>query len=513
MQKMSGIVTLLLVMIMGVSVASAETVTYTENQYWLSDTPTKYGPKGLYTIFSADTYQKGKFGVGFYWDMTRFAIPGDPRYPQMMQFTLGGAYGITDQLEVAASIPYSMYKLDAVSTENRDPSDLAVDDYDSSGLDDMSLTVRYKFPLGEASAITPFVQTFLPTGSDPDDGLGAENWRILAGVSAGTQLQGLNKTRLYTQLAYQFATDPDEGRRDFSENNRAYPRPRFQDFGKNPFFREYGNTLLYGAGFAIPVSTDTFELFGEFTGFHSFDDEDYIPMWEVMDDGTVQELDVVQDGGMMVGGARIGFGNGMVLTAGGGGYLYGKEPLFNNPHWMAFAGLTYMAPHTVEVIREVPDGGEVLPPSTIEQPGQPIKPGAGASFDCTQELAMVHFEFDRSTLTPEGIATLQRLGKIMRLCDQLVLEVQGHTDWMGTENYNMGLGNRRARAAVYYLVYDEGIDPARIVKSEKLDKGIIAGETYGESVPIATNETDDGRALNRRAQFVKLVEDNRLLTQ
>ena len=84
---------------------------------------------------------------------------------------------------------------------------------------------------------------------------------------------------------------------------------------------------------------------------------------------------------------------------------------------------------------------------------------------------------------------------------------------MGTENYNIGLGNRRARAVVYYLVYDEGIDPARIVSPEKLAKGIIAGETYGESVPIATNETDAGRALNRRAQFVKLVEDNRILGQ
>ncbi|GAK49156.1 outer membrane protein [Candidatus Moduliflexus flocculans] len=512
MRKMSGIVTLLLVLAM-VSVAGAETVTYTENQYWLSDTPTKYGPKGLYTIFSPETYQKGKFGVGFYWDMTRFAIPGDPRYPQLTEFTLGGAYGITDRLEVSAALPYTMYKLNAVSTENRDPADLAVSDYDDSGLDDMSLAVRYMFPLGASSAITPFVQTFLPTGSDPDNGLGAENWRIIAGVSAGTQLQGLNKTRLYTQLAYQFATDPDESRRDFSENNSAYPRPRFQNFGKNPFFHEYGNTLLYGAGFAIPVSTDKVEIFGEFTGFHSFDDEDYVPMWEVRDDGTVHELDVVQDGGMMVGGARIGFGNGLVLTAGGGGQLYGEEPLFNNPHWTAFAGLSYMAPHTVTLIREVPPTGEVLPPSTIEQPVAPIKPGAGASFDCTQQLAMVNFEFDKSTLTPEGIATLQRLGKIMRLCDQLVLEVQGHTDWMGTENYNMGLGNRRARAAVYYLVYDEGIDPARIVKPEKLAKGIIAGETYGESVPIATNETDAGRAQNRRAQFVKLVEDNRILTQ
>jgi OOP family OmpA-OmpF porin len=94
-----------------------------------------------------------------------------------------------------------------------------------------------------------------------------------------------------------------------------------------------------------------------------------------------------------------------------------------------------------------------------------------------------------------------------------VVEVQGHTDWIGTENYNYGLGNRRARAVVYYLVYDEGIDPARVVNADKLAQGIIAGESYGETQPIASNETDSGRALNRRGQLVKLVADNRVLGQ
>ena len=76
---------------------------------------------------------------------------------------------------------------------------------------------------------------------------------------------------------------------------------------------------------------------------------------------------------------------------------------------------------------------------------------------------------------------------------------------MGTENYNMGLGNRRARAVVYYLVYDEGIEPERVVLKTKMDKAppVIAGETYGETQPVASNETDAGRAQNRRVQFAK----------
>ena len=511
MRKISGMMMVLLVSVMSVSAVFAEQVTYTEDQYWLSDTPTKYGPKGLYTLFSPDTYQKGKFGLGFYWDMTRFAIPGDPRYPVQMNFTVGGAYGITDKIEVSASMPYVSYKLSSVSSNSRELTDIALEDYDDSGMGDLSLGLRFKAVEFGKGAFTPFVQAFLPTG-DAEKGTGADNTRILLGASVGTELDGLNKTRLYTQLAYQFATDYDQPRKDFSENTRPYERPRFQRFGTNPFYREYGNTLWYGAGFALPIVENTFEIFSEFTGFHSFDDKNYIPMYEVNDKGAVEELDVVQDGGMLTGGARIGFQNGLVLTAGGGGQLYGKEPLYNNPHYTVFAGVTYNRPHVVKVFYDKP---EIPVEETGEVPSlpTPILPRSG-EFDCSKiELAMVHFEFDKSTLTPEGIATLQQLARLLRVCDQTVIEVQGHTDWIGTENYNMGLGNRRARAVVYYLVYDEGIDPARIVKPEKLERGIIAGETYGESVPIASNETDSGRALNRRAQFPILRQDTRLLRQ
>ena len=229
-------------------------------------------------------------------------------------------------------------------------------------------------------------------------------------------------------------------------------------------------------------------------------------------------MDVVQDGGQVHLGAKIGFGNGLALTGGWGTQIYAEEPMHESPQWKVFAGLTYNRPEEVIVTVQLPDPTIEEPGVGLEPPGPPIPvpikpPPVGAEFDCRQELAMVHFEFDKSTLTPVGIDTLKRIGKILRLCDRMVLEVQGHTDWMGTENYNIGLGNRRARAVVYYLVYDEGIDPARIVSPEKLERGIIAGETYGESVPIASNETDSGRALNRRGQFLKLVPDDRILGQ
>ena len=503
MRKISGIL-MILALVVGLMVpfANAKRVIETKEEQWLSDTPTKFGPSGLYSIFSPTTHDKGKFGVGLYVDYTRFCLPGDPRYPKMMEFTLGGAYGITDKFEIFASAPMNFLSIPTAPNESRDPADLAVqDDVSESGFGDLALGVRYQV----ADWFTPYVQAFLPT-SDAEKGLGGENTRIHVGGSFGTAL-GL--TRLYGQVAYQIATDYEQDRRDFSEVNSAYPRPRYERFGTNPLFREYGNTLFYSAGIAIPIVENKFEVFGEADFYHSFDDKDYIPMFE---DG--EELDVVQDGGLFMAGARAGFGNGIALTVAGGAKIFAEEPMYESPHYRYSAGLTYSPVRQVEYPPvEIPTVTPVdpitnlppaKPPVDVETPNPPI-------FDCKKALVMAHFDFDRSNLTPEAIAALQRIGKYMRLCTNTVLEVQGHTDWEGTENYNIGLGNRRARAAVYYLVYDEGIDPARIVSSEKLAKGIIAGETYGESVPIASNETDAGRAQNRRAQFEKLVADNRVL--
>ena len=265
---------------------------------------------------------------------------------------------------------------------------------------------------------------------------------------------------------------------------------------------------------AFAVAGDTAEIFAEFQGYHSFDDPDYIPLYEDYNEpGNFEELDVVQDGGLVRIGAQIGFGNGLALKGGWGMRVFAEEPMYESPIWQAFAGLTYNRPReetvAVEIIKRPDEIGKgetrtAEPPVVIELPDE---------FDCEEIFrTMVHFEFDKSTLTPEGIAALKKVGALLRLCKDYVIEVQGHTDWMGTENYNMGLGNRRARAVVYYLVYDEGIEPSRVVLKEKMDKTppVIAGETYGETQPIASNETDSGRAQNRRAQFVKLVADTRV---
>ncbi len=523
-------VLLLSIGLSGVASAQELMAEYEVAEARLQDTPSKWGFKGLYTLFSPDTAQKGKYGLGLYWDMTRFVIPGDPRYPQVMEVTLGGYYGITDRLEVGIAAPFRSLTIpdresrvigtrpDGSDARTRFDDDPAFDEINESGFSNVSLGVRYNAVRGANFMMTPYIQAFLPTASDPEAGIGADNTRIHFGMSAGTVVGEDRPVRLYSQVAYQFATDYDQDRRDFMETPpyvEPERRPRFDFFGSNPLYHEYGNTLFYSAGFALPLIMEeerddsmAMDLFSEFLFYHSLEDDDHIPMYE---DGD--PLDVVQDGGMAHVGAKLGFDNGVALTAGWGSILFAEEPMYESPHWRAFAGLTYNPAEATTVTPYEPVTGELLPRERLERPDEdygyePIEvtpEEREGYFDCTQELLMVHFDFDKSTLTAEAMARLDAIGKYMRICTNAKLEVQGHTDWIGTENYNYGLGNRRARAAVYYLMYDQGIDPSRIVSPEKLANGVIAGESYGETQPLQSNETDAGRAVNRRAQFVKLT--------
>ncbi|MBO4402608.1 MAG: PD40 domain-containing protein, partial [Bacteroidales bacterium] len=106
----------------------------------------------------------------------------------------------------------------------------------------------------------------------------------------------------------------------------------------------------------------------------------------------------------------------------------------------------------------------------------------------------IQFDFDKSDI--HGTETADRLDKVinyMKAYPDVKVEVRGHTDNKGTEQYNQALSERRAKIAVDYIV-EHGIDRSRLTSVGR-----------GESEPIATNETEEGRALNRRVEF-KIVQ-------
>lgn len=107
---------------------------------------------------------------------------------------------------------------------------------------------------------------------------------------------------------------------------------------------------------------------------------------------------------------------------------------------------------------------------------------------------VVEFELNSDELTPAGTALLDEILSALEQFPNVPIEISGHTDDQGDAVDNLDLSGRRARAALDYFV-SNGQDPARFV---------VQG--YGEEVPVASNDTAEGRARNRRIEFKALEE-------
>jgi len=106
-------------------------------------------------------------------------------------------------------------------------------------------------------------------------------------------------------------------------------------------------------------------------------------------------------------------------------------------------------------------------------------------------LTGVNFAFDKAVLTADAQGVLEEAVELLKNTDSMIeVRVEGHTDSRGTDAYNMTLSQKRAEAVVAYLV-------SRGVKSNSL---MAVG--MGESTPVANNDTEAGRAANRRVDFV-----------
>jgi len=103
----------------------------------------------------------------------------------------------------------------------------------------------------------------------------------------------------------------------------------------------------------------------------------------------------------------------------------------------------------------------------------------------------VYFDFDEATIKPESRPALEEAARILGENPTIKVEIQGHTDNQGSDRYNLGLSDRRARAVVNYLVQELGAG-----------RGRLTAKGYGESRPVADNGTEAGRAANRRVEFV-----------
>ena len=107
----------------------------------------------------------------------------------------------------------------------------------------------------------------------------------------------------------------------------------------------------------------------------------------------------------------------------------------------------------------------------------------------------VNFDFNKSDIRESEVAELQKAVRFIRKYPGAKVRLEGHTDSIDSEEYNQALSERRAEAVKNYLV-----------KEEAAEKSKISTVGYGESRPVAPNDTEEGRAQNRRVEVLILSE-------
>ncbi len=180
------------------------------------------------------------------------------------------------------------------------------------------------------------------------------------------------------------------------------------------------------------------------------------------------------------------------LAAGGGAYAASDE----NEGATALAAAAGAAAGAILCKEEeMPKPAPVEPapapaPAPAPTPVAPPPPPAPEAGTKISSLEGAHFDFDKATLRPEGTTKLDEAVQVMNEHSGIIVNVEGHTDNAGSDAYNQGLSERRAQTVVDYLV-SKGIDASR-----------LRPMGYGESRPAESNDTDEGRARNRRVDLI-----------
>ena len=133
-----------------------------------------------------------------------------------------------------------------------------------------------------------------------------------------------------------------------------------------------------------------------------------------------------------------------------------------------------------------------LPGAEVERVNEGIK--------VTMKENMVNFAFNSSELSSSAKTNLDKLAKVLVNNPDTNINIYGHTDNKGTDAYNMTLSEKRANSVVNYLA------------SHGVKRNRMFAKGMGESDPVATNETEAGRAENRRVEFAitaneKMIKD------
>ena len=227
---------------------------------------------------------------------------------------------------------------------------------------------------------------------------------------------------------------------------------------------EQDDMFTYGLGVSVRAVKNWMDIIGEVSGNTNVTDlfarESELPL----------EADV---------GFRFNLPKpeGLQITAGGGlGLTFG----YGAPDFRAILGVSYLKPRRAD-----------LPP-----PPPPEEAVAKVEKKKIVITKRIHFEFDKSVIRPISFRILDAVVDIMKENPDIrKVRVEGHTDSKGSDAYNIKLSQRRSNSVRDYLI-SHGIEADRLV-----------GVGYGETRPVATNDTAEGRAQNRRVEFTILDQE------
>ncbi len=109
----------------------------------------------------------------------------------------------------------------------------------------------------------------------------------------------------------------------------------------------------------------------------------------------------------------------------------------------------------------------------------------------------IQFEFNKARILPESDSLLHEIAKVIKENPQIKkIRIEGHASAEGNDDYNMRLSKKRAESVRKWLI-----------KHGEIPADMLVAEGYGETRPIADNETDEGREKNRRVEFTILEQD------
>jgi outer membrane protein OmpA-like peptidoglycan-associated protein len=160
-------------------------------------------------------------------------------------------------------------------------------------------------------------------------------------------------------------------------------------------------------------------------------------------------------------------------------------------------------PETVNVAAHYSANGRDIYARMTQEPGGPYQVnvadvgeedwGSALANECRIRPYSIQFDLDRPTFRPEAVPTLQKLAEVLKARSVPAVEVQGHSDNIGAagDAARQVLSEARAKAVAGWLA-DHGVP-----KSKLSSKG------YGKTRPVAANDSDLGRAMNRRIEIVR----------